>query len=156
MKRTLVLLLGTGWLVGAAADNAALQRCRELRDGPARLACYDAIPLSTAPPAPPAPVAAPAAAAPSPAATFGLESRPNPTALAPLPSIESTIDGRFEGWLPRSQLKLANGQVWEVTDGTQAAYFLNSPKVKITRGVTGSFFMAIDGVAQTPRVRRLK
>jgi hypothetical protein len=46
--------------------------------------------------------------------------------------------------------------VWEVSDGSTTAYNLRSPKVKITRGVSGTFFMAIEGVSQTPRVRRLR
>jgi hypothetical protein len=155
MKQALVVLLaGAACLRAVAADDLALQRCRELRDTAARLTCYDAIPLSAAPASAPTP--SPAAALPA-AATFGLESRPTPSAAPPpVASIESAIDGPFDGWLPRGHLKLANGQVWEVTDGSQAAYNLKSPKVKITRGVSGAFFMAIEGVAQTPRVRRLR
>jgi hypothetical protein len=155
MKRSLPVLLAGVALAATAADGAALQRCSDLRDPAARLACYDAIPLA-ATAATPSP-AIPATVVPSPAVTFGLESRPaTSVALAPLPSIDSTIDGTFDGWLPRGQLKLANGQIWEVADGSTAAYRLQSPKVKITRGVSGTFFMAIDGVSQTPRVRRLK
>jgi hypothetical protein len=155
VKRSVTLLLvSAGALPLALADNAALQRCRDLRDAAARLACYDAIPLSAS--SSTAPSALPATA-PQPAAAFGLESRPAPSAAPqPLTFIESAIDGPFDGWLPRGQLKLANGQAWEVTDGSQAAYRLQSPKVKITRGVSGSFFMTIDGVAQTPRVRRVR
>jgi hypothetical protein len=148
MKRVLVFLLA-GACFGATADDAAMQRCRDLRDAAARLACYDAIPLSAAQ-APPAPSAA-AVTAP-PATSFGLAT---PTAPQPVASIESAIDGPFYGWLPRGKLKLVNGQVWEVTDGSQSAYNLQNPKVKITRGVAGTFFMAIEGVAQTPRVRRV-
>jgi hypothetical protein len=152
MKQTFAFLLSSACLCATAADDAAMQRCRDVGDAAARLACYDAIPLSVAPVSPaPGPVAAP-----PPAASFGLESRPSPAATAVVGSIESAIDGPFDGWLPRGQLKLANGQVWEVSDGSQAAYGLKSPKVKITRGVSGSFFMAIEGVAQTPRVRRIK
>jgi hypothetical protein len=155
MKRlALFLLAGCTGVPIAFADNAALQRCRELRDTAARLACYDAIPLNAvaAPQAPPQPPAAVA-----PAATFGLESRVlAPTAPERLDAIESAIDGAFDGWLPRTQLKLANGQVWEIADGSQAAYRLQSPKVKVTRGVSSSFFIAIEGVSQTPRVRRVK
>ena len=152
MKQVFVFLLAGAHLCAVAADDAAIQRCRDIRDAAARLACYDTIPLASAP-ATPAP--SPAAAAPA-AASFGLESRPTPTAPPPTVSIDSAIDGPFDGWLPRGQLKLADGQVWEVPDGTQAAYDLKSPKVKITRGVSGSFFVAIEGVAQTPRVRRIK
>ena len=152
MKQAFVFLLACACVCAVAADDAAMQRCRDVRDAAARLACYDAIALSVAPAAaPPSP-----AAAAAPPASFGLESRPTPTATPPTASIESTIEGPFDGWLPRGQLKLATGQVWEVSDGSQVAYNLKSPKVKITRGVSGSFFMAIEGVAQTPRVRRLK
>jgi hypothetical protein len=156
MKRMLVFVLVAAGTGTATSETSSLQRCREVRDSTARLACYDAIPLAApamgARPSPP-PAAAPAA----PAAVFGLESRTAPAASPqPLPSIDSNIDGVFDGWLPRSQLKLANGQVWEIADGSQAAYDLKSPKVRVTRGVSGSFFMAVEGVAQTPRVRRVK
>ena len=152
MKQAFVFLLTGACLCAAAADDVAMQRCRDVRDAAARLSCYDAIPLSAVPATP---VASTATAAP-PAASFGLESRPAPSTPAPLTSIDSAIDGPFNGWLPRGQLKLVNGQVWEVTDGTQAAYDLKNPKVKVTRGVSSSYFMTIEGVAQTPRVRRVK
>jgi hypothetical protein len=153
MKQAFVSVLTSACLGAMAADDAAMQRCRDLRDATARLACYDAIPRSVSPATP---VLGSAAASAPPAASFGLEFRPSPTAPPLIASIESAIDGPFDGWLPRGQLKLANGQVWEVSDGSQAAYKLKSPNVKITRGVSGTFFMAIEGVAQTPRVRRLK
>jgi len=132
----------------AMADDQALTRCRASTDPAARLACYDAIPLSTNR----TPVA-PAAAAPS-SPPFGFEERR--TDLAGPLSIESSIAGRFDGWQPRTQLKLTNGQVWEISDASQAVYAKENPRVRITRGVSGTFFIAIDGVAQTPRVRRLQ
>lgn len=70
--------------------------------------------------------------------------------------MESTIAGTFEGWLAGSRLRLANGQVWEIADGSSASYLLRDPKVRITRGMLGSFFMTIEGVAQSPRVRRIQ
>jgi hypothetical protein len=148
------MFLAAGCAGAIAAEEPSLQRCRDLREAPARLACYDAIPLSAPASTSPPPNAA-AAVAP-PAASFGLEFRPAPAAPLPVASIDSAIDGPFEGWLPRAQLRLDNGQVWEVADGSQAAYKLNNPKVKVTRGVSGTFFMAIEGVSQTPRVRRVK
>jgi hypothetical protein len=150
MRKVLVLVSAASALTSALANDAALQRCRGLRDAAPRLACYDAIPLTAAP------AAAAKPAAPAPAAVFGFEARPSPMAPPPIEAIESAIDGPFDGWLPRGQLKLANGQVWEISDGSTAAYDLKSPKVKITRGVSGTFFMAIEGVSQTPRVRRLR
>ena len=51
----------------AAADETALRRCRTLADAPARLACYDALPLAA-----PAAAATPASTPPV-AATFVLD-----------------------------------------------------------------------------------
>lgn len=156
MRPMFLMWLAAVPLGAVAADDAALQRCRQLADATQRLACYDAIVLPRgAQTAGPTAAAAPTVAAQT--ASFGLESRPAPAAgPAPLEAIESMIEGRFEGWLPRSALKLANGQVWEIADGSTAAYRLTSPKVRITRGVSGSFFLAVEGVSQTPRVRRLQ
>lgn len=149
MRSVLAILLAVGWIGHAAADDTALQRCRVLNEPLARLACYDAIPLARSHDTSNAPTTPQTTAS-----DFGLESR----RLGPVPvaSIESAIDGAFDGWLPRGRLTLANGQVWEIIDGSQAAYDLRSPRVSITRGMSGSFFMAIEGVAQTPRVRRVR
>lgn len=148
MKPVLLLLLIGGWIGNSAADDTALARCRVLTESSARLICYDAIPLALTRDA-----AVQGAATPL-ASNFGLESRS--VASLAVASIESAIEGPFDGWLPRSQLKLANGQIWEINDGSQAAYDLLSPRVRVSRGVSGSFFMAIQGVSQTPRVRRIR
>lgn len=149
MRNFLTLMVAAALCSIAQAGDAAMQRCRAISDAGARLSCYDAIPLSGA-----TATAPPVNGAVSPAAGFGLEARSAPAGT--VASIESVIEGPFDGWLPRTQFKLANGQVWEISDGSQAAYDLRSPKVRITRGVSGSFFMAIEGVAQTPRVRRVR
>lgn len=150
----------------ATAAEPSLTTCRTIADDAQRLRCYDAIVVAPAPAAR-APSAAPATAAPaapaatqpppSPEARFGLPARPAPAAPPAEPeSIESAIAGRFEGWTPRGRLTLANGQVWEIVDGSQGTYDLASPKVKITRGSFGGFFLSVEGVGQTPRVRRVR
>lgn len=126
---------------GAADLAADIARCRALADGAARLACYDAL-------VPPAP--APAAA---PAAGFGLENR-QPTPMSD--TLESRLSGRFEGWGPKTRFRLDNGQVWQVIDGSSAATRLTDPKVRITRGSMGTFFMQFEGLNQQPRVRRVE
>ena len=158
------LSLGTA----AAQDErlvATLNACKAVPEPAARLACYDAAlgRRADAPPPEPAPVAAPAPVAPQsrvaaapapagpPAADFGLTRPP-----IEVQAIESRITGRFEGWGPGTRIELANGQVWEFTDGTRGAYDLASPAVRVKRGVLGSFFVEIEGVAATPRVRRVK
>ena len=180
MKQELraLALLWAGGLLGSTAwaDDAALRRCRGLSDAAARLACYDALPLPTlaAPaavpgvsaaavasalpltPVPPVvplvPTALTAPAQPAtPDAAFGLESR-SPA----VQEIVSRIDGLFEGWDPRSRIRLANGQVWQVIDGSTAAVGLRSPRVTVRRAALGSFMMDIEGLTRAPRVRRVE
>lgn len=144
-------------LPALAVTDADLRRCRGLADDRARLACYDAlVPEATgnerAPAAVPAPAAGgtvPAAAAPE--SSFGLRQRTDA-----VDAIESTIPGRFEGWEPNTRLTLANGQVWQISDGSRGVYWLDNPKVRIRKGVLGSFFLEIEGQNQSPRVRRVQ
>jgi hypothetical protein len=156
------------------ADVAAdLRRCRQIADATARVSCYDAIALPAAPASAPAaaasatatpasiaapPVAAPATAKPATTPTadpnFGL-----PVKVAPVgqDAVESTIVGRFDGWFPAARITLANEQVWEISDGSTAAYAARqSPKVRVTRGMLGSYFLEVEGISQTPRVKRVK
>lgn len=171
MRRRLLFAVGcvAACAATAQAPGVAIVTCRALVDAGARLACYDAIEVPMAPRAaglpgdmPPArsplpqPAVAPAAplaaAAASADAGFGL---PAPRGAEPQASMASRIAGRFEGWGPGTRLRLTNGQVWQVADDTRGAYELDSPAVRIKRGVLGSFFIEIDGVSAVPRVRRV-
>ena len=170
-----LLMCASGAFTTAWADPLTqMRQCRLLVDVALKAACYDAIalpPVGTS-----ISVAAPAAIAASSAAaarsvqvltdtaataavTYGLPvSAP---ALAPsggvvAGALESSIAGLFEGWQGQSRIRLANGQVWQVTDGTDGVYTRRDPKVRITRGTLGSFFMQIEGISQTPRVRRVQ
>jgi hypothetical protein len=68
-----------------------------------------ALPLACAAPAPAAVAAAP---------EFGFESR----VPAGVPeAVESRIAGRFDGWEPGMKIRLENGQVWQVSDGSRQA-----------------------------------
>ena len=158
----LAFLIASG--VAAAADDAAVRRCRAIPDSIARLACYDALPLGTAAAAPPkaapqqspfrpqaAPPKAPVAA---PVENFGLEHKARPA--DELATIETYIPGRFEGWKPGVRITLANGQVWQVTDDTSRYVVLDNPKVVVRRGVMGAFFLDIEGDNRSPRVRRVQ
>jgi hypothetical protein len=128
---------------GAAfADDAALRQCRAIAEVQARLACYDRIPL---------------AAQPSPAAesNFGMEAVKRKEAEPQ--SVESTIEGDFSGWAPGAQIRLANGQVWKVVDGSEAVLSpMKNPKVRIKRNVIGTLFMEIEGTNNSPKVRRVR
>jgi hypothetical protein len=172
--RSLVFAVAVGFSGVCVADPAAIQRCRQESDSLLRLRCYDAIPLPAtttgadaarqavppaqgqATPALGAAASATTGVAADRAANFGFENQPQPQ-QAPRPdSIESVIPGRFDGWVRGSRFRLANGQVWEVRDNSQGTYDLRDPKVRISRGVSGSFFMEVAGVSQTPRVRRVE
>lgn len=143
----------------ALADDGALLRCRALADAPARLSCYDAIPAAAGPagaaPGPFAPAAAPAA--PSRAQleqAFGQE----PAALQPLrlAALESRIDGPFDGWVANQTIRLANGQLWRVVDGSDDVLDVDNPRVTLQRGLLGAIFLDIDGAHRRPRVQRLR
>lgn len=147
---------------GAPMDSAPVQRCRTIAEAAARLACYDAIALpglgsraGWGAPVGAAPAAAPTARAlpASPADSFGLEQRDS--RLAP-ERLESRISGSIEGWEPNTRFTLENGQVWQVVDGSRAYYGpMSQPRVIVSRGLLGSFYLQIDGVNQMPRVRRV-
>ncbi|MBL8327132.1 MAG: hypothetical protein JNJ89_19465 [Rubrivivax sp.] len=162
---------GSAGLAGAqeSAIERDLRRCRAIADSVARVACYDGIALpgfgasaASAVAGAPAAVAAPSvaqASAPSSGGSsamrdFGLPER----AAAQLPQfVDSTIQGEFDGWTPGARVRLANGQLWEVVDGSTASYApQRNPKVRIERGWLGSYFLKVEGVAHIPRVRRLQ
>ena len=148
MKLMVPVLLAVMSMPATAADDGALRQCRVLTDAAARLACYDALPLAA-----PSTVSAtaPPLAAAAPAAAFGL--------LPPeekVQEITSTIPGLFDGWGPRSLIRLANGQVWQVTDDSRGVYALRDPKVRVKRASLGSFVLDIEGANLLPRVRRVE
>jgi len=151
----LPLFLASG---AALADDAAVLKCRTLPDTAQRLACYDAMPVGAAPAlattAPPAAAAAPRAAQ-APEQQFGIERKAKE---AEPDQIESSIAGDFDGWSGNTTIKLANGQVWRITDGSQAVLPpMRNPKVRIKRGLFGgAFFFQVDGQNSTARVRRVQ
>jgi hypothetical protein len=146
----LLLLLASG---AALADDAALLKCRALADVNARLACYDAIPVGASPAAR-APAAAPAPAR-NAEKDFGMEAIKQREEQPK--SIESTIAGDFDGWGPNSQIRLANGQVWRIVDGSEAVLpRVKNPKVTIERNVFGTLFLKIEGSNNSAKVRRIK
>jgi len=143
----------------ALADDAAILKCRALGETQARLACYDRIPVGAQPAAALAATATTAPAAAAPAATaeqrFGLEQVKRKEAEPQ--SIESTIEGNFDGWEPGAQIRLANGQVWRVVDGSSAVLSpMKNPKVKVTRNILGTLFLEIEGTNNSPKVRRVR
>lgn len=157
MKALFVLLFVSG---SALADDAAMLQCRAIAEVPARVACYDAIPVGAA-----APLAAPvvaAAAAPTPQQreqAFGMATVQAPKSATPEQdnSISSTIAGKFDGWSGNELIKLSNGQVWRIVDGSSAVLSpMTNAKVKVERNVIGTYFLTIEGTNNAPKVRRVQ
>jgi hypothetical protein len=156
MKKALYLLLLVS--TTALADDAAVRQCRAFGEPAARLACYDAMPLAGTPAAglAAAPAPAPAPVARTPEQNFGLETMKKVEADAPK-GIESTIVGSFDGWGPNSLIKLANGQVWRVVDGSEAVLApMVNPKVRIDKNFVGTLFLSVEGTNNSAKVRRVK
>lgn len=86
-------------------------------------------------------------------ANFGLPQKP---AFDRGEVLETSIAGNFDGWGPDEKITLTNGQVWQINDGSSAGYSLRDPRVRITRGSFGGFFMQVEGVSQTPRAKRVR
>ena len=160
MKSLILLLFVSS---AALADDAALLRCRTIADATSRLACYDALVLPVS-----GTVAATSntgrGAAQTPTGIsssvqqkpdqFGLEEKlANKDAVD---AIESHIPGSFEGWSAKSNIKLANGQVWQISDNSARAHYIDNPKVRIRRGALGSFYLEIQGTNISPRVKRVQ
>jgi hypothetical protein len=152
MKKPLLSALLLAFAGPGHADDGGLRRCRGVADAAARLACYDALPLPAAT-VPGAQGVAPRAPAASPSLMerFGLEAR-QPQA----DRIESHIPGLFTGWDANSSIRLANGQVWKVVDGSWLHGEWKDPKVTVRRGVFGAFFLDIEGESRSPRVQRVR
>lgn len=162
MRLLVPLLLVSGL---AMADDTAILLCRTVAEPVARLACYDALVIA---PASGVSKAAPVTGkAANPAVTtsnaapellksnqFGLEEKlANKNALD---AIESRILGSFEGWGVRSNIKLANGQVWQISDDSSRAHYIDNPTVRIRRGALGAFYLEIQGTNVSPQVKRVQ
>jgi hypothetical protein len=142
---TLLCLLIAG---PALADDAAVIHCRQIADSGARLSCYDAI------------VAAPATSR-APAASVPADKTPEAFGLAKptdngVESVESSIEGDLNGWNKNDRIRLANGQVWLVTDDVPGVFRVTNPKVTIHRGLLGAYYLSIDGKNRSVRVKRLR
>lgn len=161
MKALFVLLFVSGT---ALADDAAMLQCRGIADVPARVKCYDAIPLGASAAAPAPATAATAAVAAAPTheqreQAFGLATMPAPKAVEAekTNAISTTIAGKFDGWSGNELVRLSNGQVWRIIDGSSATLSpMTNPKVTIERNFFGTYFLKIDGTNNSPKVRRIQ
>jgi hypothetical protein len=166
LSSLLLLALSTSAMAQA---EPSLQRCRAIADPAARLACYDALAAEPRPPAAPvaaAPAAATAVAAPA-AAAVALPPAPAPKPVdnfgLPVTArsdeaqeVRSAVGPSFDGWGPNTRIRLDNGQVWQITDGSSVALPEGARKVTVKRGALSSFYLDFEGLKTSPRVRRVE
>ena len=163
----------------ALAEEQTWQQCAAIQHNDARLACYDAFARSQqsthAPKAvnqAPAPVETSemgATAVVSSAETsemttehsassvndsFGLEQKI--ASERRLEEVVTSFQGTFTGWRPKQKLEFANGQVWQISDNSEVSYRIDNPKITFRRGAFGSFFMNVEGLNRSPKVKRIK
>lgn len=112
----------------AAAQDSPLRACRQIASTTERLACYDAIPLA-------------AVAAASPA--------------EPPKVISTSIAGPFRGWEPKDKIRMTNGQVWQIVDGSTGVVNLTDPKVTIRRDFIAGYHLEFEGANVYPRVKQI-
>ena len=158
MRRLLLTALALSGCSLATAQGDGVLRCQGLQEASARLACYDALypPRKAAMPSAPSiasPAPQPASASAEAVAQFGLPQKPKPTEVE---AIESSVAADFQGWGPNDRIRLLNGQVWEVVDSSSGTITPEQRKVKVRRGVFGSFFLDFEGLTKSPKVRRVQ
>jgi hypothetical protein len=121
-----------------------------------RTAATPARATDAAAPASPATAAAAPTSAPPPSAAEEAFGQPAQRENE-VEEIVSTVPAGFRGWGPNTRIRLANGQEWQIADGSSAKLGKGiGPGVRIVRAALGSYRMKLDGLAKAPKVRRVK
>lgn len=152
MRPLHLLLLCLPLSAPASAQTASAAACRPLVDAVKRLACYDAWFDGQSSPAAAVSAALPAAAKTA-EAQFGLPESRRPDAVE---AVHSAVGASFSGWGPNSHIRLDNGQVWQVVDGSSVALPQGARKVSVKRALFGNFTLEIEGLNTAPKVRRVE
>lgn len=71
----------------------------------------------------------------------------------PTSTIQTQIDGSFDGWVGDTVFRLKNGQIWQQVSPSAKYYTAQSPTVTITRT---PFLLHVDGVAVDIEVQRIR
>jgi hypothetical protein len=69
--------------------------------------------------------------------------------------VSSSLRGEFRGWQNGTVFELENGQRWRVLDSDFATKPLPSPKVTISPGLFGSWYMLVEGTSVKAKVKRV-
>ncbi len=68
-------------------------------------------------------------------------------------SVESRVDGDFDGWEGETVFRLQNGQIWQQTSPSARYHYSRSPRVTIT---SAPHRMRVEGMKYEIAVRRLR
>jgi len=171
MRSALLTSLLLAAMAGPAAAQESAAECAELDNDRERLACYDRFfssggnlgESSTTPGSRPVeadfgrrPVRSSRSAVratPAPGGDFGLEKSPLELGGEELTSV---AQGTFSRWERGQKVRLANGQVWEITNSTGVYYPVSDPKVTIKKGLFSAFYLHVDGISKSLKVRRIR
>ena len=67
------------------------------------------------------------------------------------------MDAAFRGWGPNARIRLENGQVWQVIDGSTLRVRPGARRVRVEKALIGSsYFLEIEGINAAPRVKRVE
>ena len=69
-------------------------------------------------------------------------------------TIETRIDGDFEGWDGETIFKMMNGQIWQQSSYAYKYHYAYNPKVIIYKTSSG-YVMKVDGVTETIHVEQV-
>ncbi|MBD9436822.1 hypothetical protein IB223_12030 [Pseudoxanthomonas sp. PXM03] len=71
-------------------------------------------------------------------------------------SISSALVGELRGWTRGTELTLANGQRWRVTEGDYTSMKrISNANVTITPGLVGGWYLQVEGHVPRPKVTRI-
>ena len=87
--------------------------------------------------------------------SFGQEELKTPRKKE-LTELHSRAIGKFKMWEKGLEVKLENGQVWEITDHRSAYHMVENPKITIEKGIFDSYRLGIEGLNKRFRVVRKK
>lgn len=71
-------------------------------------------------------------------------------------AIASTLVGDLRGWSRGTEITLANGQRWRVTEGEYSPFKrISNANVVITPGLVGAWYLSVEGHVPKPKVVRI-
>ncbi len=72
-------------------------------------------------------------------------------------AIASTLVGDLRGWSRGTEITLANGQRWRVTEGEYTSMKrISNANVVITPGLVGAWYLSVEGHVPKPKVTRIE